>query len=87
MIAERARCVSSPQLRPRPADVNLKVMRRPAIVDGKLAQLVRDASMRPMTDPARERQLVSLAYGNVTIENDRVTKPLVADALRDPASK
>ena len=30
-----------------------------------------------MTDAERARQVISLAYGNVNLENDRVTKPLV----------
>ncbi len=30
-----------------------------------------------MTDAERARQVISLAYGNVKLENDRITKPLV----------
>ncbi len=57
-------------------------MRRPASVDPRLAALLREASRTEMTAEARERQIVSFAYGNAKLENDRVTRPLVADALK-----
>lgn len=38
------------------------------------------AKARVMTPAARERQLVSFAYGNARLENDRVTRPLVSEA-------
>ena len=56
-------------------------MRRPT-VDKKLAKFVGEACVRPMSAAARERQLVSLAYGNAKIESDRVTRPQVEQALR-----
>ena len=37
---------------------------------------------QPMTDAERERQLVSFAYGNVKLENDRVTRAMVEEAAR-----
>jgi hypothetical protein len=55
-------------------------MRRPT-VDRNLAKLVGEACARPMSAAARERQLVSLAYGNAKIENDRVTRSQVEQAL------
>jgi hypothetical protein len=36
-----------------------------------------------MTQTQRERQIVSLAFGNVKIENDRVTRPAIAEAVRN----
>jgi hypothetical protein len=65
----------------------LLVVRRAAKIDARLAKLLRQASARAMSESARERQLVSLAYGNAKLENDRVTKPLVEDALRQPRPK
>jgi hypothetical protein len=52
-----------------------------------LARLVREASTRPMAEVERERQLVSLAYGNVKLENDRITRPQVEDAFRQTVPK
>ena len=36
-----------------------------------------------MSVAARERQVVSLAYGNVRIENQRVTRLAVSEAARN----
>ena len=57
-------------------------MQRAPIIDRDVAELLRMASARPMTEEARERQLVSLAYGNAKLENDQVTRSLVEDAVR-----
>jgi hypothetical protein len=57
-------------------------MRRPAVIDSALAALLREASRNVMTSEEKERQLVSLAYGNAKLENDQVSKPVVADAVR-----
>jgi len=40
------------------------------------------AKAKPMTDEQRERQLVSLAYGNARLENDRVERASVEAAVR-----
>jgi hypothetical protein len=58
-------------------------MRRAPIVDSSLAKLVADAAQRPMSMAERERQLVSLAYGNTKLENDRVTRVLVVQAVHE----
>jgi hypothetical protein len=57
-------------------------MLAPPLIDVPLAKLLREASVRPMTDAEQEGQLVSLAYGNVKLVNDRVTRSLVEEALR-----
>jgi hypothetical protein len=44
--------------------------------------LLEAASSRPLTAEQRERQVISLAFGNVKLENDRITRPLVVDAVR-----
>lgn len=46
--------------------------------------LAKDA--RPVSQAQRERQIVSLAYGNLKLEHERLTRAAVADA-REPASK
>jgi hypothetical protein len=61
-------------------------MKRPPQVDPKLAALVREASRVPMTPEARERQLQSFAYGNVKLEDDRVTRAQVT-APRDRSER
>jgi hypothetical protein len=57
-------------------------VQRAPIIDSHLAKLLREASARPMTEEARERQLVSLAYGNAKLENDQITRSMVEDAVR-----
>jgi hypothetical protein len=52
-------------------------MNRPPHVDPQLAALVREAARVPMTPEARERQLQSFAYGNVKLEDDRVSRAQV----------
>ena len=41
----------------------------------------------PITPDVRERQIVSLTYGNVKLENDRVTRPLVETAARQQTER
>lgn len=46
----------------------------------ELRGLVKKACAKPMTSEARDRQIVSFAFGNARLENDRVTKLLVREA-------
>jgi hypothetical protein len=62
-------------------------MRFPAVVDPSLAKRVRDASAVTPTEESRERQVVSLAYGNLKIENDRITRTQVEAAVRESQKK
>jgi hypothetical protein len=55
-------------------------MKRAPHVSQKLASMLEKA--KPMTPAARERQVVSLAYGNVKLEEERVTRSLVEGAAR-----
>jgi hypothetical protein len=48
---------------------------RARVIDPDLRRRVQAAPA--MTDAERARQVISLAYGNVKLENDRITKPLV----------
>ncbi len=48
---------------------------RARLIDPELQRRIQAAPA--MTDAERVRQVISLAYGNVKLENDRVTKPLV----------
>jgi hypothetical protein len=59
-------------------------MRRPPQVQPKLAELVRKAERVPMSSESRERQLQSFAYGNAKLEDERVTKALVASLVEAP---
>jgi hypothetical protein len=59
-----------------------KSMRARPLNDPSMKKLLQEASARPMSEATREEQLVSLAYGNLKIENDRITRPLIEDALR-----
>lgn len=47
-----------------------------------LAALVVAASATKITPAQRELQIASLAYGNAKLENDRVSRPRVVDAVR-----
>ena len=55
-------------------------MRCRPIVSSDLQLLVEKACAKPMTLQGRERQIVSLAFGNVRLENERVTKDAVVEA-------
>jgi hypothetical protein len=51
---------------------------RARLHDAHLRSLIQAAPA--VTAAERERQVVSLAYGNAKLENDRITRPLVEDA-------
>lgn len=57
----------------------MKQTHRAASMD-RLKQLLRQ--VRPMTPRERAAQRVSFAFGNVRLENERVTKPHVSEAAR-----
>lgn len=57
------------------------MMRRTPVLPADLRALVERASARQMTVRDRERQIVSLAYGNARLEDDRVTRVLVEQAV------
>lgn len=58
-------------------------MKRPCVTHEGIRFLLSLA--RPMTDEERHRQMISLAYGNVAMENARITKEMVTGALSDAA--
>ncbi len=60
-------------------DYRFEVHRRP-IISNDLQKLVEKACAKPMAFDGRERQIVSLAFGNVRLENERVTKLAVSEA-------
>jgi hypothetical protein len=74
-------------LRPGDGGGIVKGMKKPATIEPQLAEQLRIASEGVMTPEARERQLLSFAFGNVKLENDRVTKPQMATALRQSRAK
>jgi hypothetical protein len=45
-----------------------------------LQELIEAARKAPMSDADKEAQRRSFAYGNAHIENDRVTREMVAEA-------
>lgn len=47
---------------------------------GAMERLLEAARKRPMSPSEREDQRRSFAYGNAHIENDRVTRDMVANA-------
>jgi hypothetical protein len=56
---------------------------RARVIDPELQRRVQAAPA--MTDAQRARQVISLAYGNAKLENDRITKPLVTETAKaDP---
>ena len=57
-------------------------VKKAPLIRPNLAQLLARASVRPMTPEARSRQLVSLAFGNLKLENDRTSRGLIEDAVR-----
>jgi len=46
----------------------------------RLQKLIDAARERPMSNSEREDQRRSFAYGNAHIENERVTKEMIAEA-------
>ena len=55
-------------------------VKKPPRVNPTLAKML--ASARPMTEEQRSRQLVSLAFGNLKLENDRATRAMIEEAVR-----
>ena len=45
----------------------------------RLQQLIDEARLRPFGAEEREAQRRSFAYGNAKIENDRITREMVAE--------
>ena len=62
-------------------------MRRPDDVPADLRQMLERASAHPLTSLDRERQVVSFAYGNLKLEDSRVTRQIVEDAVRASSKK
>jgi hypothetical protein len=46
----------------------------------ELTRLIEVARKRPFSDEEREAQRRSFAYGNAKIENNRVTREMIAEA-------
>lgn len=60
-------------------------MRAPRLTVGELRRLLARVAAEPLSAEARERQIVSFAYGNARMENSRITREIVeraADRLR-----
>jgi len=57
-------------------------VKKPPRVNPTLAKMLARASARPMTEEQRSRQLVSLAFGNLKLENDRATRAMIEEAVR-----
>jgi hypothetical protein len=57
-------------------------MRRPNAAPRDLQRLLERADARPVSSEDRERQIVSFAYGNVRMEDERVTRALIEHAAR-----
>jgi hypothetical protein len=55
-------------------------MRRPSRIDAKLTTILRESARVPMTAEGRVRQAVSLAYGNLKMEDDGATRAQVSAA-------
>jgi len=49
--------------------------------------MLQQASARPLSSSDRERQVISFAYGNVKLEDARVTREMVEDAARASSKK
>lgn len=47
-----------------------------------LSRLIEAARTVRMTEPQKEEQRISFAFGTTKIENDNVTRQMVADAAR-----
>jgi hypothetical protein len=45
-----------------------------------LRQLIEEARLRPFTPEERQTQRRSFAYGNTKIENDLITREMIAEA-------
>jgi len=45
-----------------------------------LRQLIEEARLRPFTAEERQAQRRSFAYGNTKIENDLITREMIAEA-------
>ena len=62
-------------------------VKKEPIIPANLARLLASLSAKPMTPEARTRQVVSIAFGNLKIENDRVTRGMIDDAVRAAAAR
>lgn len=55
-------------------------MRPGQVSSPQLREMLACSPRRPMTAEQRKKQLVSFAYGNVRMEDSRVTKEMVVQA-------